>query len=62
MTRDLVTAKLTEAQAEQQRLLQQRARLVELLESTTAQVQAAQGRIGVLQELLALDVPAQEGA
>lgn len=55
--RDTVHAKLAEAQAQLQTLLQQRARLTELLAQAEAQIQQSEGRIQVLTELLAPEVP-----
>lgn len=54
---DLLTTRLTAAQQQQAALLQQRARLTELLEQTVAQLNANQGRIAELTELITLSEP-----
>ena len=55
-------ARLTTAQVQQQQLLQQRARLAQLLDETTAQLNVSQGRIAELTDLIALaDPPPQDG-
>ena len=60
--KDLLTARLAEAHAKQHELLQQRARLTELLDQTLAQLNASQGRIAELSELLALSDASKEPA
>lgn len=54
MTRETLTARLTEARAAQQQLLQQRARLTELLDQVLAQLNQSAGRMAELTDLLAL--------
>ncbi len=54
MTREEMTGRLTAVRADRQRLVEQRARLAELLDETTAQLNQAQGRIAELTELIAL--------
>ena len=55
MTRETLQARLAEATAQQQTLLQQRARLTGLLDQTLAQLNQSQGRMPELTELLALE-------
>mgnify|MGYP001563266697 CR=1 FL=1 len=55
MTRDTLQARLDAAQATQRDLLQQRARLAELLDQAMAQLNQSQGRMTELTELLALE-------
>ena len=50
----MLTHRLAEAQAQQQALLQQRARLAELLGQAEAQIHVSQGRIAELTDLIAL--------
>lgn len=57
--KDVLTARLTEAQQQQANLLQQRARLTQLLDQATGQLNASQGRIEELTALIAL-CPAED--
>ena len=58
MDRAGLEQRLTEAQAQQQVLLQQRVRLHELLDQTLAQLNQVQGRMAELTELIALETQA----
>ena len=51
----MLQARLEATQAQQHELVQQRARLLELLEQTTAKLNALQGRMVELTELLAME-------
>ena len=51
--REQIRTRLAAAQAQQQSVLQQRARLMQLLDEATAQAQTVQGRIAELTELAA---------
>ena len=61
MTREMLQVRLDEAQGQQQALLQQRARLAQLLEECVAQLNVSQGRIAELTDLIAL-APSHESS